>query len=115
MSRTLRKFAVGGAAAVALFVGVPATPAFAIDRVPCEDRNDFARLIIDDGRWGQSICFANNGSTQVGQGAVMRFDTGANQAGIVFEEAGWVQEIALDRWTSYSLNSVFVYEVKIYS
>jgi|GEM_PF-1916904 len=117
MKLSLKKFAVGLLAVAALTLGLPASPAMAINRVGCGNRTDFLTLHIDlGGGVGTAQCFANSGAMAVNISGVYRFDTGNNKATVNYERGGRYYSVTLNKWwgTDFAGARVRVYEVRIW-
>ncbi|WBB98546.1 MULTISPECIES: beta/gamma crystallin domain-containing protein [unclassified Solwaraspora] len=117
MMTRFKKVAVGLTAVAALTLGLPASPAFAINQVSCADRNDFLKLHIDLGGGYRLVrCFANAGATGTNISGVYRFDSGNNKATVNYERDGRYYSTTLEKWwgTDFAGARVRVYEVRIW-
>jgi hypothetical protein len=117
MRMNLKKFAAGLLAAVVLTIGLPASPAYAIDQVPCGNRTDLLKLHLDLGSNMRSgWCYANAGTTKVDLfWRVSRIDSGNNIATFIYERDGRFYVSSLDRWSHVNfVGSVWVHEVRIW-
>lgn len=116
MRKSLKRFTLGTAAAVAFFVAVPASPAFAIDQVGCGNRDDFVKLDISFGNgMGTSQCFANAGDRAVDVGGVYNISAGNNQVTVSWERDGRYYSETLGHYQGVGFpGTVRVYEVRIW-
>ncbi|GAA4525643.1 beta/gamma crystallin domain-containing protein [Amycolatopsis samaneae] len=116
MRKTLKRITVGGAAAAALFVAVPASPAFAINSVACGNRTDLVKLDISFGNgMGTNRCFANAGVTAVNFGGVYNVSAGNNKVTVNFERNGRYETRTLGKHAGIGFQgTVRVYEVRIW-
>ncbi|GAA3100249.1 hypothetical protein [Streptosporangium carneum] len=107
MTSTLRRAltVAAAAAAAAAALAIPATPAFAIDEVPC-GRSDFASVKYHETP-GQSheVCFANSGEANLDNWAASEWLheiwTGNNRVQW-YGDGRWQPEGGINKWTRFT-------------
>ncbi|MFE0359292.1 beta/gamma crystallin domain-containing protein [Streptomyces nigra] len=117
MRKTIKRFTVGGVAALGLLVAVPASPAFAINQVDCGQRTDLVKL--DQSLGGGLIanaCFANAGVTAVNVSGVYNITSGNNKVTVNYQQGSVYRSVTLDPRQGFGLvgGTARVYEVRIW-
>jgi hypothetical protein len=116
MKMNLKKTAAGLLAVVVLTFGLPASPAYAIDRVACGNRTDFLMLEIDlGGGWNTNQCYANAGATSPDVGGVRRISSGNNRAMVSYSLDGRFYTLNFEKWEHINfIGRAHVYHVSIW-
>ncbi|MEU0932988.1 MULTISPECIES: beta/gamma crystallin domain-containing protein [unclassified Embleya] len=97
--RAARSMAVALAAAAALTLVVPPSPAFAIDHVPCRGGEDFLKIWSHNGGDQSVDCYANRGRTSFGGWWVDKISTGNND--LIYYDANG-DSVKIERWHEIS-------------
>jgi hypothetical protein len=110
MRVSFKKFALGGAAFLALTLALPATPAFATNPTVCGNRTDLVKLQSAAG----DICYVNGGVTAVNIPGVRQMYSGRNKVTINYELGGRYYSLPMTPGQRAIRPSVRVYEVRIW-
>lgn len=115
----LRRTTAAAAVACGLIVGIPSTPALAINEVDCAGRDDFARLTVLDHRSNGDIsrhyvCFANADAKSINIYGVTEAWSGDNKVTVNYESGGHYYTKTIGYWESAHLDNVRVYEIRIW-
>ncbi|MFI8093610.1 beta/gamma crystallin domain-containing protein [Streptomyces sp. NPDC086080] len=94
MKRSTQRLSLAAAAAAAMTLLLPASPAAAINQTDCGDRTDFVKVWYNGG--ANTKCFANAGTILTGLADVERITSGNNRIHV------WLgNEIrVMEKWSS---------------
>ncbi|WP_406134594.1 beta/gamma crystallin domain-containing protein [Streptomyces sp. NBC_01089] len=99
LKKATRSAAVALAVAAAFTVTMPASNAFAIDKVACRGGENFLKIWSHSGGTQRVDCYANRGKTSFGGWWVDKISTGNNDL-IYYDNNG--DSVKVDRWHEIS-------------
>lgn len=99
MKRVTQRMTLVMAAAGALAVLMPASPAAAMNRADCGNRNDFVKVWYDGGK--NTVCFANAGVQDMNLPNAVKVSSGNNRVrfvvgGDIYTLAKWSAKVDVE-------------------